>query len=199
MNDQEIPSISNSIRNILSLVRREGGVTVDECIHELGRSSILLGLMLFTLLSSLPLFTIPGFTTITGIPIILLGAQLLLARKYIWLPRRIRKHRLHSEKLWRAMQRSLPALRKLERWLTPRLLPLSESPARNALGALFIVIGTLLALPIPFINFPAGFSMFILSVGLVSRDGVVISIGICCISLLLAALILTLGGVAALA
>lgn len=192
-------SISNSTRNILTLVRREGGVTVDECIRQFGERSIPLGLLLFTLLSSLPLFGIPGFTTVTGIPIVLLGAQLLFARERLWLPRRIREHRLHSEKLWRTMQRSLPGLRKMERRLSPRLLPLSEPPSRNALGALYVLVGTLLALPIPLINFPAGFSMFVLSVGLVSRDGVVIVIGVACNALLLAAFVLMLGGAKALA
>lgn len=192
-------SIACHVRDILSMVRRDGGVTVDECIHELGRSSIILGLLMFSFLSSLPLFSIPGFTTITGIPIVLLGAQLLTAREYIWLPRRIRKKRLESERLWRTMQLGLPGLRKMERWLAPRILPLSESPARNILGALFVITGTVLALPIPFVNFPAGFSMFVLAVGLVARDGFVILLGVAMISVLLTLMLLTFNGALALA
>lgn len=196
--DMPYGSISHSMRNILILVRSEGGVTVDECIHQLGRNSITLCLLLFTLLSSLPLFSIPGFTTVTGIPIIILGAQLMTAREYIWLPKRIRNRCLSSEKLWRAMQRSLPYLRKMEKRLAPRLLVLSEAPMRNFVGFVFVVVGTLLALPIPFINFPAGFSMFLLAVGLVSRDGFMVLLGMVLVTALLTLMTLTLTGAVAL-
>jgi hypothetical protein len=196
--DMPYGTISHSVRNILILVRSEGGVTVEECVRQLGRNSITLSLVLFTFLSCLPLFSIPGFTTITGIPIVLIGMQLLTAQDYIWLPRRIRKHCLSSPKLWRAMQRSLPYLRKMERRMAPRLTVLSTSPMRNFAGLIFVITGTLLALPIPLINFPAGVSMFMLAAGLATRDGFVVLLGLILNAALLTLMTLTLTGAVAL-
>lgn len=177
-------TLAESLIALLALRRRDRPVTVDDCIGVLGENSILLGLMLFTLLSSLPLFGIPGFTTLTGVPIVLLGGQLLAGREEIWLPRRIRRRPLTSPKLWAWMQRTLPTVRKVERLMKPRL-PAMASPAMHRVcGIAFVMMGTLLALPIPLINFPAGFSMFVLAVGLVERDGVLIGIGLGAIALL---------------
>lgn len=166
---------SASISLILEKAKIKGEVTVEECIDALGDNTIPLALLLFTLLSSLPLFSIPGFTTITGIPIILLGGQLLFAREHIWLPERIRHRKLTSPKLWHWLEKILPSLQKIEHYLKPRIPQLSEIPMRQLLGLVFMFVGTLLALPIPLINFPAGFTMFVLALGLVERDGLVIS------------------------
>lgn len=178
-------SLADSLLTVLTLRQRDGTVRVDDCIDVLGENSILLALLLFTLLSTLPLFGIPGFTTITGIPIVLLGAQLMTGREEIWLPKRIRNRALTSPKLWHWMQRILPYVRKVERLIQPRLLPMSSAPMLHVAGTAFVLMGILLALPIPLINFPAGFSMFILAVGLVERDGILITLGLAIITLML--------------
>lgn len=179
-------NLADSLIALLALRRRSERVTVDDCIGVLGENSILLGLMLFTLLSSLPLFGIPGFTTLTGVPIVLLGSQLLTAREGIWLPASIRRRSLSSAKLWNWMQKILPSVRKGERLLKPRIAVMSSQPMHYVAGVFFIAMGILLALPIPFINFPAGFSMFVLAVGLVERDGVLICIGLTAMTILFA-------------
>lgn len=188
-----------SIEAILVMARRPGTVTVNDCIGELGDNSIPLALLLFTLLSSLPLFSIPGFTTITGIPIVLLGGQLMCGREAIWLPRRIRQRKLTSRRLWALLEKTLPKLYKVENYLKPRILSLSATPLRQFIGFAFVIMGILLALPIPFINFPAGFSMFLLAVGLVERDGVVISAGLLAISILSVVMVVTFNTLVALA
>ncbi|MCH2546297.1 MAG: exopolysaccharide biosynthesis protein [Alphaproteobacteria bacterium] len=190
---------SNNIEAILVMARRDEPVYVNDCIAVLGENSIPLALLLFTLLSSLPLFSIPGFTTLTGIPIILLGGQLLFARRQIWLPKRIRTKRLKSQKLWHWLEKILPYLCKIEIYLKPRILVMSVPPIRYMLGLAFIVMGALLALPIPFINFPAGFTMLLLAVGLVERDGVLISIGLLSITLLTAGIVYTFANIAQIA
>lgn len=198
MGEQSDSVVTGSIKAILTMAHREHKVTVENCLDELGESSIALALLLFTLLSSLPLFGIPGFTTVTGIPIILLGGQLLFGAEHLWLPRRINRHPLHSPKLWHWLERILPLLQKIEQYIKPRFLTLSENPARRLLGAAFVVMGILLALPIPLINFPAGFSMFILALGLVERDGFIIIAGLAMIGLLLAAMLVMAGNIATL-
>lgn len=196
MGEQSDSVVTGSIKAILFMARREHQVTVENCLDELGESSIALALLLFTLLSSLPLFGIPGFTTVTGIPIILLGGQLLFGAEHLWLPQRINRHPLHSPKLWHWLEKILPVLQKIEHYIKPRFLKLSENPSRRLLGAAFVVMGILLALPIPLINFPAGFSMFVLALGLVERDGFIIIAGLSMIGLLLAAMLVMAGNIA---
>lgn len=183
--DMPESSFTWHIGELLEHARKHDGMTVRDAVRILGQDSIALALVFFTLLSSLPLFSIPGFTTLTGIPIILLGGQLLFAAQEIWLPKRLQNRRLKSQKLWRFMERALPKLKALEKRLKPRMLFMSMIPMRYVLGAAFVVMGILLALPIPLINFPAGFSMFLLALGLLERDGLLITIGLFCVGLML--------------
>ncbi len=175
---EDAQSISPHLDALLKQATDKGYVRVHDAIEELGESSITMALVMFTFLSTLPLFSIPGFTTVTGVPIILLGGQLLFRAHAIWMPQRIRDKELSSEKLWRFVRKSLPAIRWIEARLHPRLLFMSTPPMRMLLGAAFVLMGILLALPIPFVNFPAGFSMFVLAIGLAERDGIIIIVGL---------------------
>lgn len=169
-----VDSISHSMRSILLLTRRKEGVTLGEIMNALGETSIELWILLFAILSCLPLSGIPGYTTLTGLPIVFFGVQLCLGRKAAWLPRFVACRRLSSPRISRAIRRILPWLRKLERWLNPHFLFLMEKTWLSLYGIIFIVVGGLLTLPIPLINLPCAFILLLLAAGLVSNDGRVI-------------------------
>jgi len=170
--------VSDALAQIIDASHKRGGITVQRCISSLGDQSILVTLLLLSLVNSFPLPGIPGLSTITGILIMFLGFQLMIGTKKIWLPQRVSCYRVRSGKLLSAMEAALPRLRKLECNLKRRLPQLCNPPVRNVLGMVFMILGFLLALPIPFANFPLGLSMTILAIGLMVRDGLVILIGL---------------------
>ena len=170
--------IASIVETLVANVRLHGSLRVGDIIRQLADRSIVIALLLFSLVNSLPMPGIPFFSTVTGIPIMLLGLQLLIRRTSLWLPRRVLEHRLAEGKLLRALDRSVPILQRLERNLIPRWPGLSDPPIRNLLGALFVMVGFLLALPIPFTNFACGLSMSLVAAGIVTRDGLLIVLGI---------------------
>jgi len=170
--------ISDSLAGIVAEAQTEDGVTLEECVEFLGPNSILLMILLFSIPTSFPLTGIPGFSAFTGIPITVMGFQIMTSHERIWLPRRIASYRVRSKKLLAVMERSVPMLRAIEKRLCRRLVALSYAPWRNLCGAMFFMFGVVLILPIPFFNMPIGIASTLLAIGLIERDGVIILISL---------------------
>ncbi len=188
-------SISHIASQLIDTARERHSLTVDDCVRLLGRRSIMLVILLFSLINSIPLPGIPGVSTITGLPIMLLGLQMLIGFDNIWLPRRITSHRMKVNAFTRHMEKLLPRLRKLEQKMRPRLSALFEMPFSNLIGAVIAVMGFLLALPIPFTNFFFGVSLSILAIGYLAQDGLMALLGLfCCLAAMTAFVLLIDGG-----
>lgn len=183
--------ISDSVNEIIATAKKQGEISIGQCLSLLGGNrSILLAMLLFSLVNSLPLPGIPGISTFTGIPIIFLGFKLMSGTRQLCLPQSCTNRRLRSKKLLACLEKTVPTLKRIEHHLKPRLPVLSAPPITNLLGILLMVLGLLLALPIPFGNFPLGVTLTILSLGLIERDGVMILIGLACAALCFGLLIL---------
>lgn len=187
--------ISRSLESLLHRIDERGEMTVGECLEMLGSSGIAMAILLLALVNAIPIPSPPGFSMITGLPIIFFGAQLASRRETLWLPERFRRYKLRAGALTKNMLRVVPKLEKIERLLRLRWLTMSSSAMRRVIGFAVIFTGTLLSLPIPFANFPSGVALTVLSLGLIERDGVMICAGL---ALCLAALAVTLIAVLAL-
>ena len=76
------------------------------------------------------------------------------------------------EKLAKFRDRSSGLLRRLERISRPRSeWAIDHVAARMFSGLLLVVLGTLLALPIPATNYPFGVILLIFAIALIERDG----------------------------
>lgn len=132
------------------------------------------------LAATLPAF-IPlpfGVGAVAGPLVMLVGLQLLLAFHQPWLPRRLRDRGPRRETVGRFLQRSEPLFRRMERLVRPRWEGLVTHPLALCLtGALLLALGFLLALPIPFTNYPFGLLLLVYCVALIERDGLLLSIG----------------------
>lgn len=186
-------SLSSIMDQLIVFMENKQKVPLNDCIELFGTRGIVIVLLFFALLNSIPLPSIPGFSTVTGIPIILLGLQLAFAAKTLWLPKRVREYQIDCTVFRPRLQKLEAKLKKWEHVLKPRWLILSEPPIRNVLGILVVCAAIILALPIPFFNFPAGLAISILAVGLIEEDGFVITLGIALVvSFMCAAVGLTL-------
>lgn len=171
-------TIGDILTDITLHAEQREGITLRQCIALLEQRSIELLILFFSLLNSIPIPSIPGLSTITGLPIILLGAQMVLGFDAILLPERIQSCELHHGRLSKALHRILPTLHRMERVLRPRILWISDAPYTRLWGVVFIALATLLALPIPFFNCPSGIAMSLLAIGLITRDGLLVLVGL---------------------
>lgn len=130
------------------------------------------GMLLF--IGVLPAFIpVPGVGGAIGGPmVILVGVQLLLGMRKVWLPDFLARRGPHRSAMMRFRQRMAPWLRRLEKLVRPRMAGfLDNRIALSFTGLLLVLLGILLALPIPFTNYVFGFLLLLFALALLERDG----------------------------
>ena len=130
------------------------------------------GLLLF--IGVLPAFIpIPGVGGAIGGPlVILVGVQLLVGLSRLWLPGFIARRGPHRSALITFRSLLSPWLARLEKLIRPRLhAVLDHKLALSFTGLLLILLGLLLALPIPFTNYVFGVLLLLFALALLERDG----------------------------
>lgn len=135
----------------------------------LGRRAF--GMLLFV--ATLPAFIpIPIGGAISGPLVMLIGLQLLAGRRDPWLPRFLAERGPHRGALLRFYRLIAPWLVRLETLVRPRLEKLlRDRIASLATGALLVLLGFLLSLPIPFTNYLFGGLLLLFALALLERDG----------------------------
>lgn len=128
------------------------------------------GVLLFL---AIPPSFFPGVAAVIGSPVIVLvGLHLLLRRRQVWLPDFLARRGPHRELIIRFDRRFAPWLAKLERFVRPRWPALLDHPLAGIYtGLLLVLLGILLALPIPFTNVVFALLLLLVSLGLLERDG----------------------------
>lgn len=168
-------------------------VSMANLVGSLHRRAFGLSLLLFALPNCLP--TIPGFSTVTGLMLLVIAGQMVAGRETLLLPRALGRRTVSTRHLRGIIARVLPSLRRVERFCRPRRAVFTERMGRRLMGCVIIILSAILMLPIPFIgNQPPGLAIVVLALGLTERDGLVVVIGY---GLSVLAAIITLGGTAA--
>ena len=152
-------------------------VRVRDIIDSLGHRSFGFILLIFALPNSLPILGIPGVSTITGLPILLVAMQMALGHKSVYLPRWISDSSIATSDFQRLISKVSPWIASIERLLKPRIARLTQSTAEPWLGAFCALMAILLVLPIPFGNLLPGLSILCVALGLIERDGVCVLLG----------------------
>ncbi|WP_460453804.1 exopolysaccharide biosynthesis protein [Arenimonas aestuarii] len=129
---------------------------------------------IYLLIVILPAF-IPlpaGAGAVSGPLVSLAGLQLMALMAHPWVPGFLSRRPLPPERLARFRDRSSGMLRRLEKVSRPRSEWAIDHPAaRLFTGLLLVVLGALLALPIPFTNYPFGLLLMAYAIALIERDG----------------------------
>ncbi|MDQ3206344.1 MAG: exopolysaccharide biosynthesis protein [Pseudomonadota bacterium] len=145
-------------------------VKLGDVFAGLGRRSF--GMLLFV--STLPAFIpIPGVGgAISGPLAALIGAQLLVGMRTPWLPGFIARRGPRRQAVARFRDLLSPWLLRLERVVSPRAAAVLDHRLASALtGLLLVVLGLLLALPIPLTNYLFGALLLLFAFALLERDG----------------------------
>ncbi len=128
------------------------------------------GVLLFL---AIPPSFFPGVAAVIGSPVVILvGLHLLLCRPHVWLPGFLERRGPHRELIIRFERRFDPWLVRLERWVKPRWQGLIDHPLAGIYtGLLLVLLGLLLALPIPFTNVLFALLLLSVALALLERDG----------------------------
>jgi hypothetical protein len=166
-------------------------IAIAELMDGFGERSFGAAMLLLALPNMVPLP--PGASTIFGLPLVLIAAQMALGRRTIWLPNSIRRRSIATTLFSRMVNATRPHLRRAERLLQPRLQFMLSPLATRLTGLCCVVLAILIALPIPFANFLGGLAVAAFALGLLRQDGIAILFGWVVASFSVAATVLVSG------
>jgi len=151
--------------------------TVKKILGALGTSSFGTSMMVFSIPEVLPI-PIPGISAVVVVPTAIISAQMAMGKKEIVLPKWLLKRSVPRKALAGAIRSILPILERLEKGVKPRWKWMTSRAAKRFLGAFILFLAGLIALPIPGTNMPLAIAIFVIALGLVERDGAMITAGI---------------------
>jgi hypothetical protein len=153
----------------------EPSVPVRRLVAAMGLRAHGILLVLFALPDAIPL-PIPSVSAIIGIPLILIAGHLVIFGEGSGLPRRVLEAKIPTSALRFAARFGASILRFLEFFTRPRWYAVLER--ERVIGLVCLYLAILLLLPIPFINFPPAVCIVVIAMGMVQRDGILVTIGL---------------------
>jgi hypothetical protein len=175
------PHDSRQISQVLAeLSQKSDGdrIKLGDIIAALGDRAFGVSMLILALPNAVGLGTIPGLSTVFGLPQIVLALQMTIGMEKPWLPQWLLEKTIARKDFDLMIARSMPYLVKIEKVLRPRVLALSSYIAERILGAVFFGLALVVSMPIPLGNQPPAVAIALISLGLMERDGVFIIVGL---------------------
>lgn len=154
-----------------------GNVSLRQMLDLFEEKAFYLLLLIFCIPLMLP-FSPPGFTLVVALPIIYLSAQMVYGLKSPWLPEKLAKREMNAENLNGMIRRTIPWLKRAEKFFKPRLTFLSSRTAERLLAVVCLLAALCIPIPLPVFNTIASGAIFLIALGLMERDGLVIILGL---------------------
>ena len=157
-----------------------GTVSLAQVRDLLGSDGLMLLAGFLTIVFLVPV-SVPGVSTVFGAGILLIGVSRLL-RLELWLPKRIERRLVATERLRSALRRGLVWFRRLERISRPHRISWAASDAAvRVVNDCGIILGAALLMApfglIPFSNTLPAIALLFLVIGSLQRDGLFILLG----------------------
>lgn len=161
---------ASTSRILRDLAAADTDPSLDTILAAFGRRAFGAALLLAVMPAFLPLPF--GVGAISGPLVSLLGLQMLLGQRQPWLPRSWRARPIPRARLQGFDARLGRVLERIERLCRPRMNGLATQLWAGVFtGAQLVLLGILLALPIPLTNYPFGLLLVLYALALVERDG----------------------------
>ncbi len=163
---------------MLDLPSLPGGekITLKQMLEYMRGRAFGMVMVLLAVLSLVP--NLFGHTILTGILMAILGAQMVMGFTHIHLPMQILKMSFSRSGIRKVMNVAAPQIAHIEKLLKPRLIFMTEDIGKRIIGGIVIPLAILILIPFPFSNLIPAFSILVLSLGLIEKDGLVVLIGI---------------------
>ena len=134
------------------------------------------GLLMFFF--ALPIAILPpGLTLIPAVPLLLFSLQMLNGVDSPWLPKWIAKKTIQREKIALIVEKSSPYLKRAEKLLRPRFFFASSKNGEKIVGLFGLIFSLSVIVPLPFTNLLPAIGIIVMSLGLLSKDGFAIILG----------------------
>ena len=168
--------VSGLLRQMKDTAAREDVITVGNILQLCGVRGFAFLLLALALLN-IVIFMVPFISILFGLPMVILAAQLVIGLRAPIFPAAIRHRTIRREPFVAGIDRAIRAVEVLERFIKPRFRLLSDPRLARVHGIAALVMSIMVALPIPVVNVPPSLGLVMLSLGILTRDGIFILIG----------------------
>lgn len=152
------------------------GLTLGAFTQALGER--VFGVLLFALAIPVCMPFLYGVPQVVALPMTALAVQMAAGREQPWLPRRFAARTLTR----RDLEKTAAGARKWFGWVEalarPRLELLSGPAAERLVGAAFVLFCASILVPLPATNTTPGIAVALASIGLITRDGLLVLAGL---------------------
>jgi hypothetical protein len=158
---------------------QDPSVTLRALLAALGEQGLLVFCGVLAAPFLLPV-TVPGMSTVLGLPMLLIGFAVMVSR-VPWLPERLLNHSLPAPTVRGVLARVRGWAERFEHLVRPRLLAFTGGRAINVLNGVLVIAAVLLLMApiplVPFVNSLPALAIILLCFGMAERDGAVILLG----------------------
>jgi hypothetical protein len=180
MQEQALPSVEKLSDQLEGWLEGDQPKTVGNLIELFGEKSFA---VLFLLLLALPALPLPtgGVTHVFELIAMLLALELIVGRRTVWLPERLRRRELGPATQKRFSEVLLRRIRWLERHSRPRLRFLIDHPARGQVFGVLVLglsVAAFVAPPFTGLDTLPSLGVVLLSLGVLLDDGLVALAGV---------------------
>ena len=173
--EDRIPLFSELLRDFRATLPTDR-VSLEQALEALGPRSYGGFLLVLAIPTVMP---VPlGVTIICNLPILIFSAQMMVGRRSLVLPAWLLNHSLPTSAAEAALNRLIPYLAAIEPLLKPRMLSITAPQAVRWLGIACFFMAIIAVVPLPLVGWLPGFGLFLVALGLLARDGVVVALGL---------------------
>ena len=185
MNDSPVEAVSDEAAPSRGLVAAlqviadqapAEGMTLHDFSQALGERAF--GLMLFALSLPVCIPLLYGIPQIVALPMMAIALQMAMGRPEPWMPKRFGARVMGKQGLEHMAAGAAKYFGWIERIARPRILLLSGRTAERLVGAIFVVFIASILIPLPATNTLPGIGIAIASIGLITRDGLLVLAGL---------------------
>ncbi len=174
MKKENLPA-SDVLRNVVDNTTADKISFFDlkTALHERGFGLLM---VIFSITVALPMP--PGLASLPAIPLLIIAIQMLMGLDSPWLPGWIGNRSIKRTTLATIIEKASPYLKKIERLLKPRLSFASSYYGERIVGLFATLFALSIMIPLPLTNMVPSLGILVMSLGLLSKDGITIIIGI---------------------
>ncbi|MBN8544439.1 MAG: exopolysaccharide biosynthesis protein [Alphaproteobacteria bacterium] len=157
--------------------QRGEAIAIGTLFDRLADRGMGLVILLFVLPNCIPIFSVPGVSAVTGLPIFIIAMEMALGKQSVVLPAPLRAKHIPVAGFTRILRLLVPALRWCEMLIKERRYSFFERHERF-IGCVLMIMAIILALPMPFLNFLPAVCIAIIALGIVEKDGLAVTLGL---------------------
>lgn len=172
-NEQKVSELLKTV----ATTHTEEKITFRALADDLHEKGMPLLMAFFSIPMCIPIPYPPGFSTLIAITISIFAFQLLKQRETMWIPEWVAKKSIPGKTLHAMLGKAIPKLEWMEHYFRERWFSFCNARAEKIIAIIALCMNVVISIPIPGVHFFPGWSIMIMSLGLLNRDGKVVAIG----------------------